>query len=111
MSKKTSKKKLPQIKSNLFFWIIIFLGITTLVLSVVEFIDIDDFVKSGEQIVIEIKDECSFMKGVGLVHQIRDEADCSINCNNRCVMEGVSREKIEFVGTQDDCNTCKCYCK
>ena len=110
-TKKTSKKKSPQIKSSIFFWIIIFLGISILALSVIEFVDFDGLKKSNEQVVIEIKDECSYMTGIGLVHQIRDEADCSINCVNRCVMEKTKRDKIEFVEMQNDCNTCKCYCK
>jgi hypothetical protein len=60
---------------------------------------------------VDIKDECSLIMG-NLVHQVRDETDCNLRCNNECNMEDSKFIESNFTRNGDGvCNRCDCFCK
>lgn len=107
---KTSKKKI-KIKVKYLPWIILVLAIVALALSAIQFIDLKTLTKSTEPIYIAIQDECSYMQGIGLVHQIDSEEDCSIYCKNQCKMQDLEKNSSQLLEIEGECNLCNCYCE
>lgn len=109
--RKNKKQKLIEMKLKTLFWVIVILAISVLVLSIVQFVNLEKIFPSNEKVFIEIKDECTFMQGIGLVHQIKNEDNCQIYCKNRCKIEELEADYVEFTSIENDCNLCNCYCK
>lgn len=117
---KIIKKKLQRKnKKNSFLWSKLFLGVVFVLvlllacLFFVQFVNFDKinfFEKHVEKRVV-IVDECSPLQQYGLIHQIRDEADCSNNCVSACMVRGLEKVRIEFEAFNNTCNNCICYCK
>lgn len=98
-------------KTQYFFYIGLFFALILAVILVVELCDFSKVrMPFREPTHIEIVDECSFIMG-NLVHQIRDEDDCSIRCYNECVLIESDIKSSEFISGDPGCNTCNCYCK
>jgi len=56
-----------------------------------------------------IIDKCAIVMG-NLIHQIRDNGECHIKCINECGLLDLDFDHIEFLGKNNDCNDCKCFC-
>lgn len=56
-----------------------------------------------------IRDECSLVMG-NLIHQVRDMGECRIKCVNECDVRDMDFLKFEFLGKNNDCNSCECWC-
>jgi hypothetical protein len=57
-----------------------------------------------------IQDRCSLFMG-NLLHQVKDEPSCRINCRNYCDTEKMDYLRVVFVEYNDKCNLCECYCR
>ena len=115
--KKIVKKRKHKIKKKHFMYSKVFLGLMVafvllvVVLSFVEFVNFSDVLSVFDKpTVVEIPDECSLIMG-NLVHQIRDEDDCSIRCYNECILEEKERKSSEFIYNEGGCHECFCSCK
>lgn len=97
--------------SKLFLVLSIIMFLFLIILVVFEYVNFTSieriFLKPK---LVELNDECSLIMG-NLVHQIRDEDDCNIRCNNQCNLLGLNYKSIEFTKNQNSCNVCNCYCK
>jgi len=112
--KKRIKTKKPIhhiLYSRIFLSVVIFLSLIVLLILAFTYVDFNFVKKPFEKPhLIEIRDECSFILG-NLVHQIRDETDCNLRCNNFCNMEETKFISSEFVYSNNSCHSCDCYCK
>lgn len=108
--KKQRKNRKKAIKKILIVVLIIFILIFILLLSI-QYGIIDYFKKiSKEPEKIVINDDCSAYFG-RIIHTIKSEGDCKINCNNDCSIRKMNFLRLEFTEYQDKCNICNCYCK
>lgn len=57
-----------------------------------------------------INDDCSVYFG-RIIHTIKSEGDCKINCNNECDIRKMNFARLDFIEYLDKCNICNCYCK
>jgi hypothetical protein len=98
--------------SKYFFFVTLILLILLIVLVFVEFVSFSFVGKIfSKPHLIEIQDECSLIMG-NLVHQIRDENDCSLRCHNECYLDESNYiESIFFQEEGNACHSCDCYCK
>lgn len=105
------EKKKYRFYTNLFFVFgVVFLG-TLIGVILFNYADFSFIEKHfSEEVSIHINDECSFIMG-NLIHQIRDETDCSLQCKNRCDLINKEQTRSEFALSLDGCNSCECYCK
>jgi uncharacterized metal-binding protein len=104
MSKKRRKEKLTRIIS-----IIIFLLLAaTVILIIIDNFQSIDLVKNPKKYLIE--DECGLIVG-NLIHQIKDEGECRIECRNECEIRQESFHDSEFIKRESACHVCNCYCK
>jgi hypothetical protein len=67
------------------------------------------FFKNSELEMFTLKDECSLVMG-NLIHQIRDGGECRIKCVNECDVRNMDFVEFEFLGKNNDCNSCECWC-
>lgn len=104
-------------KRNFFLWSKVFLGMVCILgvllisLIVVQFIDVNSLFEKDSVEKIKIVDECSPLEQYGLIHQIRDEADCSNNCVSACMTRDMEKVDVEFTKSNSSCHKCVCYCK
>jgi len=87
--------------------LIFFLAIMAISLFLFEKYYLDK--KENSQEKIEIKDRCTLMLG-NLIHQIKTENNCITICEQECEAKNKNYEKVEFLASEADCNTCNCYC-
>lgn len=111
--KRNKSNKRHFLYSKIFLIFAIALFALFLVLAFIEFVDFSkfNFLQGHEEQSFLIRDECSVLKGMGLVHQIRDVDDCSIRCTNQCHVNNLEKIKSEFSQIENDCNICNCYCE
>jgi hypothetical protein len=64
----------------------------------------------AEPKLLTIEDKCSLIMN-NLLHEIKNEDDCKIRCNNQCNLENMRTLKSEFITPNNSCYACKCYCK
>ena len=103
------KKKLKFSKIFLGISIILFLILGIYLFSF--FVDFSFIVRFfSEPQKVNLKDECSLIAG-RLIHQIRDKADCELQCKNSCKMNEMFFSHSEFIFVENDCHVCDCYCK
>jgi hypothetical protein len=57
-----------------------------------------------------INDPCSLIFNQ-VVHKIKNDGDCKINCKNEIQLKEVIFYKSEFIEKNNSCNTCNCYYK
>ena len=115
MVKKQNHKRRKKHKRNhyakYFLGVALILSLVLVILLVSEYVSFAFVGKIFEKPhLIELDDECSLIMG-NLVHQIRDETDCNLRCNNECNMEDTKLKSSEFSLATNGCNTCSCYCK
>ncbi|MDA3836627.1 MAG: hypothetical protein PF542_03315 [Nanoarchaeota archaeon] len=97
--------------SKYLLWAAVVFALILIILTFVEFVSFDFISKSFEKPhSVDVRDECSLIMG-NLVHQIRDDNDCSLRCKNTCGMEDTEYVNSSFIAAEADCHTCNCYCK
>lgn len=105
MDKRKKRKKI--IKKLSIITLILIAGITILLL--IEYLpQITSFRKEVQVYLIE--DECGLVVGT-LIHQIKDEGECKIECRNECGVRKETFYKSEFTTKENACNICNCYCR
>lgn len=110
-TKKTSKNIKKFFNSSEFFLflsliffiaIFLYLGITYTDFSIKSFF--------SEPKEITIDDDCSVIAG-RMVHEIRDEQDCELQCKNRCNIEERKLSSSDFTQLHNSCHRCECICE
>lgn len=96
--------------SKLFFILFLLMVVLSVALILFEYVSFESIHLFSKPVLTEITDECSIIFG-NLVHQIRDSDDCTIRCQNKCVLLDSDFHHIEFISNQNSCNVCNCYCK
>ena len=85
----------------LFLLIIILLDFQIINLSLIEKKEIKEF---------QIIDSCSLIVGK-LIHMIGDEDRCKMLCKTNCETRKMHFFDSNFNIVENNCNSCKCYCK
>jgi len=57
-----------------------------------------------------VQDRCSIILD-RLLHQIKDDGECRIACRNECEVRNEEFDSSEFIGKENACNICNCYCR
>jgi hypothetical protein len=109
MKKKVSKRRKGKKFSKTIFAILMLFIIAILVLSFLEFNAADIF-KKKEVVYINIVDGCSLVMNV-VLHQIRDDSDCSNSCLAKCYIIEKEYYESKFTENPEGCHECECYCK
>ena len=111
VKRKSQKNSSKFSYSKLFLILVIVSFFAFLTLFFVEFVDFG-FVSEmfDGPYEVEVIDGCSLIMG-NLVHQIRDETDCHLNCANRCEVEDANYYNSSFEFSGGGCHSCDCYCK
>jgi hypothetical protein len=91
--------------------LIIVLTFLLIVLLFIDFIGIEH-IKGlyAKPKLYDLPDECGIITGK-LIHNIRNDAECKIKCNNECTLRNLIFYDIKFIENNTACNHCKCYCK
>ena len=58
----------------------------------------------------DVVDECSLIMG-NIIHNMRDEGDCKIKCENNCDFREMDYLNSSFTFKETSCHTCECWCK
>jgi len=88
--------------------IILILVMIIIVLFFIEYYPKITFAKEPEKYFIE--DECGLVVG-NLIHQIKNEGECRIECRNECEVRDKKFYDSEFIARENACYLCNCYCK
>ncbi len=104
MSKKRKGKNLIRI----ILIIIFFLLAATVILIWMDNSQNINLTKTPNRYLIE--DECGIVVG-NLIHQIKNEGECRIECRNECEIRKESFHESEFEERENACHLCTCYCK
>lgn len=96
--------------SKLFFAFLIVFFVAFISLFLIEYVDFyfvkDSFSSPYE---VSVVDGCSLIMG-NLVHYIRDETDCKLNCASRCEIDSAKYYNSSFEFSNSSCSSCSCYC-
>jgi len=108
------KKKWQKVKfkrtTKIFLIAIIILSLALVSLLLVQLqknLHIENIFKEPELFVI--RDECSLIFN-NIIHEIKNEGECTIICKNECEMRDKIFHDSEFVKKEDSCHICNCYC-
>jgi len=105
------KKNDKKIKiSKILIILIIILSLILLIIILIQ-LDIKNKIDKifAEPKILTIEDKCSLIMN-NLLHEIKNEDDCKIRCNNQCSLENMRVYKSELITPQNSCYACKCYC-
>jgi len=101
---KKRKKTVKRILALLFVLIV-----CLLILLIMNF-KVWKYFSKKEVVKIEIPDECSLMFE-SILHNIKDSAGCENSCRAKCYILEKDYYNSEFIGKENSCNECECYCK
>lgn len=108
---KAQKSSQKFLYSKLFLVLLAVSFFAFLTMVFIEFVDfgfVSEMFEEPQE--VEVLDGCSLIMG-NLVHQIRDETDCSLNCANRCEVGGDSYYNSSFEASSGGCHACSCFCE
>lgn len=104
------QKKVRKKRSNVVLGLFIGIGILVLVLIGLVMSSLGFFESDREPEMFTVKDSCG-LTIVGLIHQIQDEGDCRVHCMNECDVRKMDFVDFEFEMKENDCHSCRCWCK
>lgn len=110
IKRKVRKSNKEFLYSKLFLVLVIVSLFAFLTLVFIEFVDfgfVSDLFEEPQEVVVV--DGCSLIMG-NLVHQIRDETDCNLNCASRCEVDDMSYYNSSFEASSGGCHSCQCFC-